>query len=56
MTRTRLFRYRDAAEILGVSLSLLKREVRAGRIRSVRIATARRISASELERIAREGL
>jgi excisionase family DNA binding protein len=54
--KPRLLRYAEAAAILGVSLGLVKREVLAGRIRSVRIATARRIPADEIDRVVSEGL
>jgi excisionase family DNA binding protein len=52
----RLYRYREAAQLLGVSVSFLKQNVYANRIRSVLLATGRRIPASEIDRIVEHGL
>ena len=52
----RLYRYRDAAAALGLSMSMVKRLVLKGAIASVLIGTARRIPDTEIERVAREGI
>jgi excisionase family DNA binding protein len=51
-----LLRYREVAAMLGLSVSFVKRETLAGRIRSVTLRTARRIPFSEVDRIARSGI
>ncbi|MHB8140543.1 MAG: helix-turn-helix domain-containing protein [Vulcanimicrobiaceae bacterium] len=55
-TQPLLLRYREAAIALGISRSFLKSLALRGAIPSVRIGTARRFAAAEIERIAQEGL
>ncbi len=50
-----LFRAREVAERLGISLSFAKKLMRERRIQSIRIGTAVRVPLSEIERIEREG-
>ena len=51
----RLFRFREAAKVLGVSNSLLKRLRRDGKLRVVRLGQrAVRISHRELQRLTKE--
>jgi excisionase family DNA binding protein len=50
-----LLRVREFADALGISISFAKQLVAAGKVRSIRIQTAVRIPASELERISKNG-
>ena len=51
-----LFRVEDAARRLSVSRSRMFEYLASGAIASVNIGRMRRVSATELERVAREGL
>ena len=48
-----LYKMREAAAMLGLSFSFVKKLCREGRIKSVLIGNARRISRAEIERVAR---
>jgi excisionase family DNA binding protein len=52
----RLLRYREFCALTGIGLSKAKELVLSGRVRSVRIDSARRIPISEVDRIEAEGL
>jgi excisionase family DNA binding protein len=54
--RPKLLRYREVAVQLGVSLSFVKQHVLAGRIASVTLGTARRVTQAEVDRIVRQGI
>jgi excisionase family DNA binding protein len=54
--QTRLSSVREAAEQLRISPSTIRRDARLGRIRVIRYGRRVLIPASELARIAREGL
>jgi hypothetical protein len=55
-TSPSLYRYREGARELGISISLLKKLVLTGQVRSVLIGTARRIPRTEIQRLAEHGL
>lgn len=50
------YRIPDAAEAIGVSAATLRREIRAGRIRTVHIGRRVVVPASELHRITTDAL
>lgn len=56
MEQTRLLRIDEVATALGIAQVTVRKWVRQGRIASIKLSRARRIPATELERLVQEGL
>lgn len=52
----RLYRIREVCELLGMSAAFVKAACARGAIKSVRVGCARRVPATEVDRIATHGL